>query len=974
MKSVVYSIGFILINLAFSASAQDTLYHFWFNAQSKSQIDKLSTAISIDNVDGTRVDAYANRKEFEVFKSFNLPYSFITESKSTKALTMATTIADMANWDRYPTYEVYEQMMQNFAQNYPEICQLVEIGTLASGRKLWAVKISDQVENSWDPEPQLWYSGTIHGDELGGYVLLLRLIDYLLAHYQDTDYPEVTQLINASVVWINPLANPDGTYKGGNYTVTGASRYNANYVDLNRNFPDPAAGPHPDGNVWQEETQFMMSFAENHPFSLAANFHSGAEVVNYPWDTWSRITADDAWWRYVGGNYRDSAQVNGPDGYFTDVSDGLTNGFAWYRITGGRQDYMNYFRHCREVTLEIAGTKFYPTESLNTLWAANQSALVYYLREGLFGIQGMVTDAKGIPLAATIEVLNHDFDQSQVFTNPLNGHFARYLKAGTYSIKITSEGYADYLLTDLQVADGQPLRLNIIMQKPQTLLCFEADSLQMTLEEDATDTLLFLLSNCGNKPFVYTLILDNENTNFWVKIQNQQDSILAAATDTLKFIFDAHSLNIGTYFSNLTILYEDTINLPMVLKVVPKQSLAFSNKLFTYRLAQRESLVDEFSLTNTGDSVQTIELESTANWLTFDTNIVAIPANEQAQIHFAVNSQELQVGYYTSEIFVSGNAHVRFPIQLLVDTVPLLRLHKQESHLTVLKNTNTPDTLVITNRGGGIKTVSVQSSSNWITTAKDSLYLTQNSSDTVIFQIQAEDLSLGTHQSKVTLSDATDTLFYSIHLFVDTFPNCQVEPDSLQMQCPVGEIAFDSLQISNTGGGELPFQLKIMADLAEDFQLQPSEGTLTARETAWVRVAFDGRMATPGIYHPMLTLNENPIPLTLEVVEPVGLGFSQMGFSETLMVGEILTDTLVLHNTGGATLSCQISLASQSIPEWIQLSTASLQIASDKQASLVLTFDATKFPPGLYQNHLAIQHKKVSRFPITMRVLPSAKK
>src|SRR3989339_762448 len=153
MKSVVYSIGFILINLAFSASAQDTLYHFWFNAQSKSQIDKLSTAISIDNVDGTRVDAYANRKEFEVFKSFNLPYSFITESKSTKALTMATTIADMANWDRYPTYEVYEQMMQNFAQNYPEICQLVEIGTLASGRKLWAVKISDQVENSWDPEP-----------------------------------------------------------------------------------------------------------------------------------------------------------------------------------------------------------------------------------------------------------------------------------------------------------------------------------------------------------------------------------------------------------------------------------------------------------------------------------------------------------------------------------------------------------------------------------------------------------------------------------------------------------------------------------------------------------------------------------------------------------------------------------------------------------------------------------------------------
>ena len=54
--------------------------------------------------------------------------------------------------------------------------------------------------------------------------------------------PQVTRLLDSTVVWINPLANPDGTYHGGNNSVNGAWRYNANSVDLNRNFADPAAG------------------------------------------------------------------------------------------------------------------------------------------------------------------------------------------------------------------------------------------------------------------------------------------------------------------------------------------------------------------------------------------------------------------------------------------------------------------------------------------------------------------------------------------------------------------------------------------------------------------------------------------------------------------------------------------------------------------------------------------------------------
>jgi hypothetical protein len=33
---------------------------------------------------------------------------------------------------------------------------------------------------------------------------------------------------------------------------------------------------------------------------------------------------------------------------------GVTNGYDWYRITGGRQDYVTWFLRGREVTIEVS--------------------------------------------------------------------------------------------------------------------------------------------------------------------------------------------------------------------------------------------------------------------------------------------------------------------------------------------------------------------------------------------------------------------------------------------------------------------------------------------------------------------------------------------------------------------------------------------------------------------------------------------
>jgi len=352
MKQTLYIITLFLVFCSKTFAQDFNEYYFKFEVKDKSELDTITQIISIDNVKGLEVFAYAMQHELDAFQKLNYKIEFL-QKDITKSLTMATTVAEMASWDRYPTYEVYRQMMKNFEANYPAICKLDSIGTTHDGRQLYVLKISDNV-NTEENEPEFFYTSTMHGDETTGFILMLRLADSLLTTYSTST--QVENLVNEVEIYINPNANPDGTYNGGNSTVSSATRSNG-YADLNRDFPDPRIGAN---SPYQPETQAMMDFAEAHNFIMAANFHGGASVMNYPWDTWNSSQnshADTEWFEQVCTDYVTTARTVYSN-YMKDVtSDGVTNGGDWYVITGGRQDYMNYWHQCREVTIELSVSK-----------------------------------------------------------------------------------------------------------------------------------------------------------------------------------------------------------------------------------------------------------------------------------------------------------------------------------------------------------------------------------------------------------------------------------------------------------------------------------------------------------------------------------------------------------------------------------------------------------------------------------------
>lgn len=433
-----------------------------FTETNKSILNELSKKISIDKYKNGAVTAYLSQLQIDDFLAYNYDFN-IVQNRALNVLNVATSIGQMSNWDYYPSYSVYMQMMQNYASTYPNICKLDTIGATQDGRWIVALKITDN-PNIDEYEPEFLYAGQMHGDELIGSMTLLRLIDYLLTNYSSNS--EIADLVNNIEIWINPLTNPDGCYNGGDNDVSNSIRYFSNGVDPNRNYPNPVQGDHPDGQQWAIETLDMIDFFNAHDFVLSANIHSGTEVVNYPWDSWKsteRITADDNWWQFVSHEYADIAQAASPSSYLTDIEpSGVTNGADWYYAWGTRQDYLNYYLHGREFTLELSMDKKLDSDVLPDYWSYNRDALISYIKQAQYGITGIVTDAcTGNPIKAKIEINNHDVDNSFVYSSLPIGNFHRPIYSGSYTVVISADGYESQTFNNITVNNYGTTSLNV---------------------------------------------------------------------------------------------------------------------------------------------------------------------------------------------------------------------------------------------------------------------------------------------------------------------------------------------------------------------------------------------------------------------------------------------------------------------------------------------------------------------------------
>jgi carboxypeptidase D len=361
----------------------------------------------------------------------------------------------------YHNYAGLTAHLAEYAAAYPDICRLYTLGQSVQGRELWAMLITDD-PNIEEDEPEFKYISTMHGDEPLGTEMCLYFIDMLLTTYDSN--VRVAELVDNTAICIVPLMNPDGL-EHWPYP----SRYNANGHDLNRRFPAYPGNftgtmfdgqPLGDGGRPTEVGHVMRWTAEN-SFVLSANLHAGALVVNYPYDNDGKghvdsPAPDDLLFENISRRYsmHNVPMWNSP--YFNN---GITNGAAWYSISGGMQDWNYRYASCNEVTIELSNTKKPHASQIPNFWNKNRESMLSYAEAVHIGVRGIVTDrSTGRPVWAEVRI---EHNSHPVFTDPNVGDYHRMLLPGTYDLIFYAPGYAQLLIENVTVTAGPATRLDV---------------------------------------------------------------------------------------------------------------------------------------------------------------------------------------------------------------------------------------------------------------------------------------------------------------------------------------------------------------------------------------------------------------------------------------------------------------------------------------------------------------------------------
>jgi hypothetical protein len=272
----------------------------------------------------------------------------------------------------YPSPETVINRMKSLQTRFPQLITLIEIGKSNEGRSLMVARITAPEKmgvKSKKDRPEFKYVANMHGDEIVGRELMLKFIEDLSTNYGKDN--QITRILDQVQVYVMPSLNPDGAARH--------TRANANGVDLNRSFPDFTTPDNQNTSSDREpEIQAMMSFQRQHRFLLSANFHGGAEVVNYPYDTTADIFPLDSLVKSMSFNYAKNVPYIFNSNEFKN---GITNGYQWYEVDGGMQDWSYHWHGDLQVTIELSNQKWPSYSTIDGYYRANRPGLLGFIEE-----------------------------------------------------------------------------------------------------------------------------------------------------------------------------------------------------------------------------------------------------------------------------------------------------------------------------------------------------------------------------------------------------------------------------------------------------------------------------------------------------------------------------------------------------------------------------------------------------------------
>ena len=182
--------------------------------------------------------------------------------------------------------------VNEWADNYPEIVDLVSVGESELGKSLWVVRLSDW-SNDTKPDGTVkevvYIDGGHHGNEYLGTALAWLSAKWYINGWAEGNQ-EAMNVLQNSEIHVLIMLNPDGNDID--------TRWNINQVDLNRNYDhfwNTCPTTQPGSSAFSESETAANSVYMNTEVAdadLYVTMHTGVWIMLYPWGKWPEQPAD----------------------------------------------------------------------------------------------------------------------------------------------------------------------------------------------------------------------------------------------------------------------------------------------------------------------------------------------------------------------------------------------------------------------------------------------------------------------------------------------------------------------------------------------------------------------------------------------------------------------------------------------------------------------------------------------------------
>jgi len=116
---------------------------------------------------------------------------------------------DALTFDRYHTVDVMYEWLRRWAERYPDIVELYQVGTSLEGRPILQVTLTNRATGPATEKPAAFFEGGRHSGEITSSESVLWLIRHLVEGYGNDD--EITSLLDRAAIYLKPQNNPDGS-------------------------------------------------------------------------------------------------------------------------------------------------------------------------------------------------------------------------------------------------------------------------------------------------------------------------------------------------------------------------------------------------------------------------------------------------------------------------------------------------------------------------------------------------------------------------------------------------------------------------------------------------------------------------------------------------------------------------------------------------------------------------------------------